>query len=552
MQHYPRFANLAAMMLGLARVWPARPMLRHHKDGTWQSINWGEFGRRTASAAAAFRARDISPGDRVVIVADNQPDYLIAEVALLAIQAIPVPTYSTNTRHDHAHVLRDCGARAAIAGTPALAEALTQAADALELLLVMDSPEWAEITGGDASLDALAAEADMIPGGSLCCLIYTSGTGGMPKGVMLPHAALLSNCAGAFELLRLLPIGNDIYLSFLPVSHSFEHTVGQYFMPSIGAELVYCRGIEHLASDLVAIRPTVMTVVPRILETIRGRVLAQVARSPAWRQRLFGLALEIGLRRLDGRLSLLDRLLDPMLDRLARQKVRDRFGGRLKGLMSGGARLEPEVGRFFLALGIPVLQGYGQTEAGPAISANPPHAIRIDSVGPVFANVDLRIAEDGEILVRGDLVMAGYWGHPEATAAAIRDGWLHTGDIGRLDEYGYLHITDRKKDMIVLSGGDNISPARLEGLLVSEPEIAQAVVTGEGRSSISAILAPSTGYDAAAVARAVARVNTRLAVTERVRRHVLVEAFTLDNGLLTPTQKIRRRAVIERFGGEAG
>jgi long-chain acyl-CoA synthetase len=219
--------------------------------------------------------------------------------------------------------------------------------------------------------------------------------------------------------------------------------------------------------------------------------------------------------------------------------------------MSGGARLDPEVGRFFLALGIPVLQGYGQTEAGPVISANPPQAIRIDSVGPVFPNVDLRIADDGEILVRGDLVMAGYWGHPQATAAAIREGWLHTGDIGRLDEHGYLHITDRKKDMIVLSGGDNVSPARLEGLLTGEPEIAQAVVTGDGRSSISAILVASTGCDAAAVAQAVARVNTRLAVTERVRRHVLVEAFTLDNGLLTPTQKVRRRAVIERFGSRA-
>ena len=423
----------------------------------------------------------------------------------------------------------------------------------LDLLLVMDSPEWADILGGQASVDALAAEADEIPGGALACLIYTSGTGGVPKGVMLPHAAILSNCAGAFELLRELPLGNDVYLSFLPLSHSYEHTVGQYFLPSVGAEIVYSRGLEHLASDMVAIRPTVMTVVPRVLDVIRGRVQTQLARGPAWRQQLFHRALAIGLKRVNRqKLSLLDHAMDPILDRLVRQKVRDRFGGRLKGVMSGGARLEPELGRFFLALGIRVLQGYGQTEAGPVISANPPQAIRIETVGPVLQGVDLRIAEDGEILVRGDLVMAGYWGRPEDTVAAIRDGWLHTGDIGELDPDGYLRITDRKKDMIVLSGGDNVSPARVEGMLVGEPEIAQAVVLGDGKPAISALLVAADGCDAAAVAQAIARVNAHLSVTERVRRHVLVEAFTQANGLMTPTMKIRRRAVIERFGTQTG
>ena len=555
-QEYPRFPNLAAMMLGLARAWPARPMLRHHRAGAWHSVSWGEFGRRAASAAFRLRDMGIAPGDRVVIVADNRPDYLIAEVALMAIQAIPVPAYTTHTVEDHAHVLRDCGARAAIAGNEHHRSALDEAAAStggLDLLLVMDSPEWADILGGQASLDALAAEADEIPGGALACLIYTSGTGGVPKGVMLPHAAILSNCAGAFELLRELPLGNDVYLSFLPLSHSYEHTVGQYFLPSVGAEIVYSRGLEHLASDMVAIRPTVMTVVPRVLDVIRGRVQTQLARGPAWRQQLFHRALAIGLKRVNRqKLSLLDHAMDPILDRLVRQKVRDRFGGRLKGVMSGGARLEPELGRFFLALGIRVLQGYGQTEAGPVISANPPQAIRIETVGPVLRGVDLRIAEDGEILVRGDLVMAGYWGRPEDTAAAIRDGWLHTGDIGELDPDGYLRITDRKKDMIVLSGGDNVSPARVEGMLIGEPEIVQAVVLGDGKPAISALLVAADGCDAAAVAHAVGRVNARLSVTERVRRHTLVEPFTQENGLMTPTMKVRRRAVMERYGAELG
>jgi long-chain acyl-CoA synthetase len=243
------------------------------------------------------------------------------------------------------------------------------------------------------------------------------------------------------------------------------------------------------------------------------------------------------------RLTLWERLLDPLLDRLVRAKVRARFGGRLIAAMSGGARLEPEVGRFFQALGLRIMQGYGQTEAGPVISANPPDAIRIDTVGTPLNGVELRIAGDGEILVRGGLVMDGYWGRAADTASAIRDGWLHTGDIGVVDR-GYLRITDRKKDMIVLSGGENVSPAKIEGMLMAETEIAQAVVTGEGRSGVSALVVPAEGYDDLAVALAVNRTNMRLSVTERIRKHAVVGAFTIENGLLTPSQKIRRVLVM--------
>jgi long-chain acyl-CoA synthetase len=287
--------------------------------------------------------------------------------------------------------------------------------------------------------------------------------------------------------------------------------------------------------------------VPRILEVIRGRILAQVAREPGWRQRLFHAAIQIGRKRAEGEfLSVGERLLDPVLERLVRRKVLARFGGRLRAAMSGGARLEPDVGRFFLGLGIEMLQGYGQTEAGPVISANTPGASRIETVGRPLQGVDLRIAEDGEICVRGDLVMDGYWGRPEETAAVIRDGWLHTGDIGRLDADGFLTITDRKRDMIVLSGGENISPARIEGMLVAQPEITQAVVLGEGRVGLSALVVAAEGCDELAVAAAIGHVNKRLSVTERIRKHALVPPFTVDAGTLTATQKIRRHMVLAR------
>jgi long-chain acyl-CoA synthetase len=554
LETYPRWPNLAAMMFDRARTWPDRPMLRAFRNNAWHSLNWREFAVQTASVARHLRHAGIAAGDRVLIVSENRPEYPILETALMAIRAVPVPTYVTNTPDDHAHVLRDSGARAAVVSTAMLAGKVLQAAT-LGLLVTMEPFDsaatrviaWDSLTGDRAAPDDIIAEAALIPPTALACLIYTSGTGGAPKGVMLPHRAVMSNCRGAFRLLELIGLRRDVYLSFLPLSHAYEHTAGQFFMASAGAEIVYSRGAEHLAADMLAVRPTIMTVVPRVLELMRGRIQHQVARQPAWKQWLFARALEVGIARAERRrLSLADRMLDPLLDRLVRNAVRARFGGRLRVMVSGGARLDPEVGRFFLGLGLELLQGYGQTEAGPVIAANPPTAIRVETVGPPLEGVALRIAEDGEILVQGELVMDGYWGRPEETAQVIRQGWLHTGDIGVLEPDGYLRITDRKRDMIVLSGGENISPARIEAMLVDQPEIMQAVVFGEGRAGLSALVVAADSRSEADTAAAVTRVNRLLSATERIRRHAVVAPFTLDNGQMTATQKVKRHLVIER------
>ncbi len=550
MQSYPTWPNLASMMFALARGWADKPMLRDYRDGAWTGITWGQFGRKAASCARNLRAAGVSAGDRVVLCMENRSEFPIAETALMAIRAVPVPSYTTNTVEDHAHLLRDSGARAAIVSTPALADRVRAAAakvNGLDLLVVIEDPDsgWPHIVGDQQPQDDIAAEASTIPPTALACLIYTSGTGGSPRGVMLPHRCVLSNCSGAFELVRPLRLKDETYLSYLPLSHAYEHTVGQFFLLSLGTEVVYARGVEYLAADMLSVRPTILTAVPRVLEVIRARVLTQVAREKPFKQRLFQMATTIGLKRVDKQpLSMMERALDPILDRVVRAKVRARFGGRLVAAMSGGARLDPEVGRFFLSLGMCIMQGYGQTEAGPVISANPPDAIRIDTVGTALRGVDLQIAEDGEILVRGGLVMDGYWNRRRETEAVIRDGWLHTGDIGELDD-GYLRITDRKKDMIVLSGGENVSPAKIEGMLMAETEIAQAVITGEGRSGLSALVVPAEGYDDVAVALAVNRTNLRLSITERIRRHAVVAPFTVENGLLTPSQKIRRVLVMQ-------
>ncbi len=550
--------NLAAMMFGLARAWRTRTLFRFYRDGAWRTMDWESFARQTAGLARGLRAAGIAAGDRVVIVSENRPEVAIAEVALMAIRAVPVPAYVTNTVADHAHVLRDSGARAAIVATAKLAEAVWAAGgDGLDLLVVMDGPPAG--TRGFAGLvealeapDDIEAETALIPPTALACLIYTSGTGGAPKGVMIPHRALLSNCRGGAAVLRPLRPAGEVYLSFLPASHSYEHMAGLFLLPSVGAEIVFGRGIEQLAADLVTVSPTLMTVVPRLLEVIRGRILMQVARGPAWKRVLFEAALRLGQKRLAGeRLGLAEWLVDAVLDRVVRRQIRARFGGRARVVMSGAAWLEPEVGRFFLALGVPVMQGYGQTEAGPAISANRPDDPRPDTVGRPLPGIEVRIAHDGEILVRGDLVMDGYWGDPAATAEVIRDGWLHTGDIGALDADGHLWVTDRKKDIIVLAGGENIAPARIETRLMAEPEIAQAVVAGDGLTALRALVVAAPGCDEAAVTRAITRVNRDLAPPERIRGHRLVEAFTQENGLLTASQKIRRAGVIDRHRGGA-
>jgi len=527
-------------------------MLRAFRGDAWVGTTWSQFARQAASVARHLRAAGVSAGDRVVILSENRPEYPIAEVALMAIRAVPVPAYVTNTAADHAHILSDSGARAAIVSTRALAARLA-AAGALDLMVTMEPfahdglrvLSWADLAGDDTDPADIETEAAEIPPGALACLIYTSGTSGTPRGVMLPHRAILANCIGASELVRPLDLNFETYLSFLPLGHAYEHTAGQFFFLSIGTEIAYCRGIEHLSADMAAVRPTIMIFVPRLLEVIRTRILAQVEREPAWRRALFHRAIELGRKRAEGRLSLGQRLQDRALEMLVRRKVRARFGGRFRAAMSGGARLDPEVGRFFMGLGIELLQGYGQTEAGPVISANTTGATDIETVGCPLQGVEVRIAADGEILVRGDLVMDGYWGRQEETAQVIRDGWLHTGDIGTLDDRGFLAITDRKRDMIVLSGGENISPARVEGLLSAEPAIAQAVVVGDGRPGLAALIVAAEHSDAEAVAAAVKRVNQALSVTERIRRHALVEPFTVENGLLTATQKIRRHLVLQ-------
>ncbi|HJU15356.1 MAG TPA: long-chain fatty acid--CoA ligase [Stellaceae bacterium] len=567
---YETCRSLPAMFFAEAARRGDKPFLWAKAEGRYRPTSWAAAADSVRRLALGLSALGIGRGDRVALVAENRPEWVVADLAIMSAGAVTVPAYTTNSVEDHRHLFADSGAVAAIVSKPALSARVLAAANQAAAMHKVIAIEAA--TGQASSVDLYSWDTVLAQGGAAdediverisalapedtACLIYTSGTGGIPKGVMITHRNILANCRGAYRVLELLGLGAEVFLSFLPLSHSYEHTAGMMFPISIGAEIYFAEGADTLAANMLEARPTIMTAVPRLYEILHQRICRTVERESRMRRHLFGQAVAIGKKRIAGeRPSAAERALDPLLDRLVRAKLRRRFGGRLKAMISGGAPLNPEIGRFFLALGITLLQGYGQTEAGPVICCNPPGRVKIDTVGPPLDGVSVRLAEDGELLARGDNVMKGYWNDPEGTARALAGGWLHTGDVGEIDGDGYVRITDRKRDFIKNSGGEMIAPARVEGYLTLEPEIAQAMVSGERRPYLVAVLVADPEHIAAgtdpqkAVAAAVARVNQILAPAERVRRFMIAaEPFTIANGQLTPTLKIRRHAIREIYG----
>jgi long-chain acyl-CoA synthetase len=582
---YDSCRSLPSMFFDQAARLGDKPFLWAKRDGRYRSVNWAQAARDVRRLALGLRSLEIARGDRVGLVSENRPEWIIADLAIMTAGAITVPTYVTHTVEDHRQVFANSGARAVFVSKPALSARVLAAANQVDSVHTVMAIEPA---AGQASAVDLLSWEEMLARGSeqpddsdetvaaiepddTACLIYTSGTGGIPKGVMTTHRNIIANCHGAHRVLEQLGLGDEVFLSFLPLSHSYEHTAGEMFPISIGAQIYFAEGAETLAANMLEARPTIMTAVPRLYETLHQRIRLGVERKGGLSQKMFQQAVAIGRKRLGAeRTRLGERLVDPLLDRTVRSKLRERFGGRLKAMVSGGAPLNPEIGRFFLALGVTVLQGYGQTEAGPVISCNLPARIKIDTVGPPLDGVRLSIAEDGEILVAGDNVMKGYWHDPEGTAQVLEDGWLHTGDVGTIDEDGYLRITDRKRDFIKNSGGEMISPARIEGYLTLEPEISQVMVFGDRRPYLVAVVVPDPEFVAAyaegevpadmsalavdpgftrAIGAAVSRVNLTLMPSERVRRFVVAaEAFSITNGQMTPTLKIKRHVIRERYG----
>ncbi|MDR7155945.1 long-chain acyl-CoA synthetase [Sphingobium xenophagum] len=582
MRAIEKFPNLVTMFFARAGEKGDAPFLWRKTDGAWQSLSWNAVAQQVASLSAALKAQGLKPGDPVMLVSENRPEFCIADLAIMAAGCITVPTYITNTTRDHQHILTDSGARAVIVSTAKLAQVLMPAVvrSQADFIIGMEPLRgtqgqiachmWDDLIAAHPVDVASCAAAQTAARQDQACIIYTSGTGGAPRGVMQHHGAILLNAEGAGAVVAEdFGWGEEVFLSFLPLSHAYEHSGGQFLPMLLGGQIYYSEGLEKLASNIEETRPTIMVVVPRLFEVLRARIMKSIEKQGKFPNYLMAQALRIAAKEQHGRKSLLDRPMKALLARTLIPKIRARFGGRLKALVSGGAPLNPDVGLFFDAMGLTLLQGYGQTEAGPVVSCNRPRAgIAMDTVGPPLDGVEVKIAEDGEILVRGELVMHGYWRNPAETAKVLKDGWLHTGDIGEFDAKGRIRITDRKKDLIVNDKGDNVAPQKVEGMLTLQAEIGQAMVHGDRRPYLVGLIVPDAEWTLewaqakgltlaearadpsymAALRAAVDRVNSDLSVTERVRRFILAdEPFTIENEEMTPSIKIRRHVIRKRY-----
>jgi long-chain acyl-CoA synthetase len=543
-----------------------------------QWLSTKDFFERMRDVSLGLAALGMARGDRVAIVSESRPEWLIADLAILTAGGVTVPVYPTLAAQQARYILRDAGARMAFVSTPAQAEKIQQVRHelpALEAVILIEPAAGA--AGSILTLEDVAARgharlvaewgvakayrdaARAIQPGDLATLIYTSGTTGEPKGVMLTHANLASNLRSSLDVLRVTQ--EDAALSFLPLSHAFERMVCYIYLAA-GVTIVFAEAIETVARDIVAARPTIMTAVPRLFEKLHARIMEKGSAGSAIQRGLFAWAVRTGRR---------GGLLRGLADRLVLAKIRAGLGGRLRYLVSGSAPLSTEIAEFFRGCGFNIIEGYGLTETSPVLTVNPPAAPRLGTVGRAVPGVELRIAEDGEILARGPNVMAGYYNKPEATAAALDGGWFHTGDIGRLDADGYLTITDRKKDLLVTSGGKKIAPQPIEGRLKASPLVGEAVLIGDRRKYPSALIVPdfavlerrlrdlgrppASREELAARPEAVAlyqelvdTLNRDLAQFERIKRiAILPREFTIESGELTPTLKVKRKVVEERY-----
>ena len=528
-------------------------LFRINKDKSTNALTWVETSRQINILAQYLAKQSVSKGDRVMLLSEGRPEWMISDLSILAVNAITVPNYTTYTEKDFEYILNDCQPKGLIVSNNKLFDTVSSAAKKInynfkfiisfeEIENILNINQLTETEQNNFTSEAKRKDP--------ACIIYTSGTQGNPKGVVLSHGGILSNCEDAKNLVDKLEIKQPRFLTWLPLSHSYEHTV-QFVQISLGAQIYYSPIIEKLLENIKIAKPHVMTAVPRFYNNLYNKMSSSVKKSSVIKRSLFFKTLELGAKKFKKeKLSVFENILNKILDKIVRKKIINNFGGNLKAFVSGGGPLDKNVGLFLNSLGLKTLQGYGLTETSPVVSCNPVDDIRIDTVGKVFSNNLVKIADDGEILVKGENVMLEYWHNSKATAEVIQNGWLHTGDIGELDSEGYLKITDRKKDIIVTLGGDNISPSKIENLLCLHDEIEQAYVHGDNEKYLSCLLVLNKNIklDNTQIQLLIDKTNKSLTAIEKIKKFkILDEEFTIENELLTPTMKIRRHKIKSKY-----
>lgn len=588
-----QFATIPEMFRNLTRKYAdgSRPVLMYKADGRYCDIGYSELYRRAELFAGGLAALGVTPGDRVAIVSENRPEWVISDQAIVALGAVDVPVYPTMTAKQNEYIFNDAGVKIAIVSNQFQLNKVLRIAENVPclqkiVLLTERGPVTERNTIGFTEVLRIGTEylrtnpgffeaaGAAVKPEDLLTLIYTSGTTGNPKGVMLTHRNLVSNIISSADVISF--DDTDLLLSFLPLSHSFERMAGYYTAMACGATVAYAESVETVRDNMLEVRPTVVTTVPRLFERIYSKIQKQVDSGPPISRRIFQWAVETGKeyarRRKAGSVPPELSLQHAIADLLVYRKLRAKTGGRMRFFVSGGAALAGEFGEFFEAVGLTIIEGYGLTESSPVISANRLDKYRFGSVGMPIPGVEVKIAYDGEILARGPNVMKGYWNNPRATEEAIdREGWLHTGDIGFISLDGFIHITDRKKHLFVSSGGKNIAPQPIENLFLKSRYIEQFMLIGDRRQFLTALIVPD--FDALKeyaesnhlpfgnnsdltrleevnmlIQSDIAQLQKDLAGYERVRKFTLLDRqFSIEEGELTPTQKVRRNVIEQRY-----
>jgi len=527
-----------------------------------RKFTWSETTSHIYSIAKILK-KNIKNGDRVLLVSENRPEWLISDLAIMLSNAISVPAYTTYTEEDYKYLIEDCKPSVVIVSNSKIhkkLENIIKNVDFIKKVITFDNIFGANYQNKYIEFNTIIKnkllEEDKIKKtnlkrNSIACIIYTSGTGGNPKGVILSHGGILNNLEGAVEILKPLIKKKPVFLTWLPLSHSYEHTI-QFVQIAVGAKVFYAEKIEKLLENISEAKPTIMTAVPRFYQNLYNKINISIKKATGLKSLLIKTTIRLGKKDLlKQKMNLFEKIINSILTILVRKKIKKQFGGNLKAFVSGGGALDKEIGEFLNAIGLPTLQGYGLTETSPVVSCNPIKRIRVETVGPPFEGNQVKIAEDGEILVKGENVMLGYWNNIEETKKVIKDGWLYTGDVGEIDpKDGYLKITDRKKDIIVNAGGDNIAPAKVENLLLNSVAIEQCMVYGDGKNYLVALIVPSKEFkeNKDKIIEEVNNVNKKLTLIEKIKNFILIEdSFTIENGLLTPTMKVKRNKVIKKY-----
>ncbi|RPG98364.1 MAG: long-chain fatty acid--CoA ligase [Candidatus Pelagibacter sp. TMED106] len=509
-------------------------------------------------------SKNIKKSDRCLLISENRPEWLISDLAIMLSEGITVPAYTTYTERDYEYIIDDCTPAIIIVSDNAqykkvkniipkksfikkviFFESIDHNSSDYELHLndILKDKEYEEKNFLDLKIERKSA----------ACIIYTSGTQGNPKGVILSHGGILNNCEGSYNLLKSIISNKTKFLTWLPLSHSYEHTV-QFVQIAVAARVYYAESIEKLIKNMNECSPEIMTAVPRFYQNLYQKINGNFNKATGLKNSLIKKTIDLGKKKLyQKKLSLIENFLDFVCDILVRKKIKKQFGSSLKAFVSGGGALDKEVGSFLNAIGLPTLQGYGLTETSPVVSCNPINDIRVETVGPPFEGNLVKIADDGEILIKGENVMIGYWNNEKETKKVLVDGWLHTGDIGKF-ENDYLKITDRKKDIIITPGGDNISPVKIENDLTKLDFIDQALVYGDNKPylvSIIVLTADKKNVTNEEIQKEITKINKNLSKMEKIKKFMLVkDQFTIENGMMTPTLKLKRYKIINKYKNE--